>query len=131
MHETSVTKGDDYTPEMDIVFSTKGDAFEGGQWGFAFSASHQVRNNREKSTNEITWLPSINEFGEDDRAANQLSEDVVITSNENQRADGAYFYPESLYYRYNDIERTRDNAQVTFQMVWHCESNFRLYIFSY
>jgi len=115
MHETSVTKGDDYTPEMDIVFSTKGDAFEGGQWGFAISASHQVRNNREKSTNEITWLPSINEFGEDDRAANQLSEDVVITSNENQRADGAYFYPESLYYRYSDIERTRDNAQVTFQ----------------
>jgi len=106
MHETSVEKGDEFTPEMDFVVVRKGEIFNGGQWGASLSGSHQVRHNREKGTNEITWLPSPER--------NHLNPNSVITDN-NTREDGAYFYPESLYYKFKDNERTRDNAQATFQ----------------
>jgi len=106
MHETSVELGDEVTPEMDFVVVRKGDVFNGGQWGASLSGSHQVRHNREKGTNEITWLPSPER--------SHLNSNAVITDN-NTRADGAYFYPESLYYKFKDNERKRDNAQATFQ----------------
>ena len=106
MHETSVETGDEYTPEVDFVFIRNGEVFNGGQWGAAVSGSHQVRHNREKGTNEITWLPSPER--------SHLNANAVIENN-NTREDGAYFYPESLYYKFKDNERTRDNAQVTFQ----------------
>jgi len=91
---------------MDFVVVRKGDVFNGGQWGASLSGSHQVRHNREKGTNEITWLPSPER--------SHLNSNAVITDN-NTRADGAYFYPESLYYKFKDNERKRDNAQATFQ----------------
>ena len=106
MHETSVETGDEYTPEVDFVFIRNGEVFNGGQWGAAVSGSHQVRHNREKGTNEVTWLPSPERT--------HLNDNAVITNN-NTREDGAYFYPEALYYKFKDNERTRDNAQATFQ----------------
>jgi hypothetical protein len=54
-------KGDEVTPELDFVFSTLGEDYNGGSWGISFSGTHQVRHNREEGTNEITWNPSTEE----------------------------------------------------------------------
>ena len=103
-HTKNVT-GDDLTPELDFIYVTNGE-FEGSKWGFAISGSHQERHNREEGTNEITWLPS--------NERNHIPGSATITS-ANKRADGVFFYPESLAYKFKDNQSERDNLQTTFQ----------------
>ncbi len=103
-HTKNVT-GDDLTPELDFIYVTNGE-FEGSKWGFAISGSHQERHNREEGTNEITWLPS--------NERNHIPSSASITS-ANKRADGVFFYPESLAYKFKDNQSERDNLQTTFQ----------------
>ena len=98
--------GDDATPELDFIYITNGEYLD-GSWGFAISGSHQERHNREEGTNEITWLPS-------DVRGGTVPATAVINSS-NQRADGVYFYPESLAYKFKDNQSERDNLQTTFQ----------------
>ena len=105
-HHTKNINGDDITPELDFIFITNGD-YLGGSWGFSISGSHQERHNREEGTNEITWLPS-------DVRGGTVPATAVINSS-NQRADGVYFYPESLAYKFKDNESERDNLQTTLQ----------------
>ena len=90
---------------MDFIYVTNGE-FEGSKWGFAISGSHQERHNREEGTNEITWLPS--------NERNHILVLISITS-ANKRADGVFFYPESLAYKFKDNQSERDNLQTTFQ----------------
>ena len=104
-NHTKNENGDDLTPELDFIFTTKGE-FLGSSWGFAISGSHQERHNREEGTNEITWLPS--------NERNHVPASAVITST-NKRSDGVFFYPESLAYKFKDNESERDNLQTTFQ----------------
>ena len=106
MIDTENEVGDDVTPEVDFVFSTVGEQYNGGQWGLSFSGTHQVRHNREEGTNEITWNPSTKE--------NYLPAAANVTST-NARADAAFFYPRNLVYKHKDNERTRNNFQTTFQ----------------
>ena len=106
---TKNVSGDNFTPELDFIYITNGE-FGGNSWGFAISGSHQERHNREEGTNEITWLPS-------DVRGGTVPSTASITSS-NQRADGVYFYPESLAYKYKDNQSERDNLQTTFQYDW-------------
>ncbi|MDG2091703.1 MAG: TonB-dependent receptor, partial [SAR86 cluster bacterium] len=106
MIDTENEQGDEVTPELDFVFSTIGEDYNGGSWGLSFSGTHQVRHNREEGTNEITWNPSTVE--------NYLPPQAVITST-NQREDNAFFYPRNLVYKYKDNERVRNNFQTAFQ----------------
>ena len=103
------TKGESITPEVDFVYATKtmGDDIS---WGFSISGSHQDRENREDGTNEIPWVPMY-----DENIWWRVPGTSNITSN-NQRADGDYFYPEYLNYRYKDNTRERNNAQTAFQI---------------
>ena len=105
MHHSSVETGDDYTPEVDLVFLRNGEIGD-AKWGFSVSGSHHVMHNRESGTNEITWLPSPIE--------NNVPGNAVITNN-NTREDGAFFYPSGLLYKNMDNERTRENLQTTLQ----------------
>ena len=106
MIDTENEVGDDVTPELDFVFATVGDEYNGGQWGVSISGTHQVRHNREEGTNEITWNPSTSE--------NYVPSIANITST-NQREDGAFFYPRNLVYKHKDNERVRNNFQAAFQ----------------
>jgi len=106
MIDTENEQGDEVTPEVDFVFSTIGEDFNGGSWGLSFSGTHQVRHNREEGTNEITWNPSTVE--------NYLPPEAVITST-NEREDNAFFYPRNLVYKHKDNERVRNNFQTAFQ----------------
>ena len=106
MIDTENEVGDEVTPEVDFVFSTLGEDYNGGTWGISFSGTHQVRHNREEGTNEITWNPSTIE--------NYLPPQAVVTST-NQREDGAFFYPRNLVYKHKDNERVRNNFQTAFQ----------------
>ena len=106
MHHSSVETGDDYTPEVDLVFLRNGEVGDDAKWGFSISGSHHVMHNRESGTNEITWLPSP--------IINNVPGNAVVTSS-NARADGAFFYPSGLLYKNMDNERTRENLQTTLQ----------------
>ena len=106
MIDTENEQGDEVTPEVDFVFSTIGEDFNGGSWGLSFSGTHQVRHNREEGTNEITWNPSTVE--------NYLPPEAVVTST-NEREDNAFFYPRNLVYKHKDNERVRNNFQTAFQ----------------
>ena len=48
MIDTENEVGDEVTPELDFVFSTLGEDYNGGTWGISFSGTHQVRHNREE-----------------------------------------------------------------------------------
>ena len=103
------TKGENITPEVDFVYATKtmGDDIS---WGFSISGSHQERENTEDGTNQIPWVPMY-----DENIWWRVPGSSNITNN-NQRADGDYFYPEYINYRYKDNTRERNNAQTAFQI---------------
>ena len=103
------SKGDNITPEVDFVYAMKnvGDDIS---WGISFSGSHQVRENTEEGTNEIPWVPMV-----DEGLTYRIPGTAAITNN-NQRADGDFFHPEYINYRYKDNSRIRNNAQTAFQL---------------
>ena len=98
--------GQDYTPEIEFVNSYKS-SFGGLEWGLAVSGSYHDRNNREETTNEITWFPSslvsVPTFGPN-------------ISNNNTRSDGVTFRPNSFQLGYRDNERVRENFSASFQI---------------
>lgn len=109
MHDTKNEIGDDITPEVDYIFSTVGEG-----WGFSLSGAYHERSNREHGTNEITWIPS-SEYTNVGTYFDGGTQTSNITST-NARADGVYFVPTSLYYKYKDNSRIRENRQATFQL---------------
>ena len=113
LNHTKNEMGDDFTPEVDLVYITNGE-FNDAKWGFSVSGSHHVMNNRETGTNEITWYPSSlnnNVPAFTDQAARVQT---VITDL-NTRDDDVFFYPNALGYQNMDNERVRENLQTTFQ----------------
>ena len=89
--------------ESAVLFATNQD-----RWGFSFSGSYQERQNRETGTRESNWITVSEQPGR----VNPL--DPAFTNN-NQRADGETFYQEPSAYLIKDNDRTRMNAQATFQ----------------
>jgi TonB-dependent receptor len=102
------TSTQDQTPEVSMLY-----AINGGHWGFAFSGSHQERNNREEGTRESNWLiPSRMAAIE---GYNRTATQTNVTDN-NSRTDGVTFYQEPTAYQIKDNDRLRKNAQLTFQL---------------
>lgn len=89
--------------ESNFLFATNQD-----RWGFSFSGSFQERQNRETGTRENNWITVSENPGRVDPL------NPAFTNN-NQRADGETFYGEPSSYLIKDNDRTRLNAQATFQ----------------
>ena len=83
------------------------------RWGFSFSGSYQDRQNRETGTRENNWI-SVNEMAAAEGYF-RVDPSNPAFSNNNQRADGETFYGEPSAYLIKDNDRTRINAQATFQ----------------
>lgn len=100
--ETSNETGDDVTPEVSGLISN---TFADDTFGVLASFAHQERNNREQTAAVDNWIPNVNI---------SASPNLELTDN-NQRADGATWYPQNSGYSINDNERTRTNGQLVFQ----------------
>lgn len=102
VYETANEKGDKITPELAGVFSN---TFNDDKFGVLLSISHQERNNREQRASIDNWIPNVN-IG--------ASPNLQLSDN-NQRADGATWYPQNSGYAINDNDRTRVNGQLVLQ----------------
>lgn len=89
--------------ESNFLYATNQD-----RWGFSFSGSFQERQNRETGTRENNWITVSEQPGRVDPL------NPAFTNN-NQRPDGETFYQEPSSYLIKDNDRTRINAQATFQ----------------
>ena len=84
VNDSTSTEGE--TPEVSLLY-----AINGGVWGFAFSGSHQERQNREEGTREANWLiPSRMAAIE---GYNRTATQTNVTNN-STRTDGVTFYQE-------------------------------------
>ncbi|MDX2368879.1 MAG: TonB-dependent receptor plug domain-containing protein, partial [Colwellia sp.] len=100
VHETSVEDvGDDFTPEVSGLFSN---TFADDTIGVLVSGSYQDRNNREQNAAVDNWIPNAD------------TGTGVITDN-NEREDGATWYPQNAGYGIKDTSRQRTNAQLVLQ----------------
>ncbi|MDC0602109.1 TonB-dependent receptor [Aliiglaciecola sp.] len=117
LHDTTNRVGGDITPELSGIFSfTNDDA----TWGVSVTASHQQRDSSAAGAFVNQWR--VNPFeGTVPQSPNDLDPDsptfngpaVVLN---NAPANGQLFaIPSDLRYSIADRERTRTNAQVTFQ----------------
>ncbi len=94
--------------EATVLFATNQD-----NWGFSFSGAYQERSNREEGTRESNWL--IPEVMQETEGYLRVDSSNPLYTNNNTRADGNTFYQEPSAYQIKDNERTRTNAQLTFQ----------------
>ncbi|NND46000.1 MAG: TonB-dependent receptor [Xanthomonadales bacterium] len=88
-----------------------------GNWGFSFSGAYQERTNREEGTRESNWLSP--ELMAQMEGYLRVDASNPAYTNNNQRADGLTFYQEPTAYQIKDNDRTRTNAQLTFQYAWN------------
>ncbi|MDA1037426.1 MAG: TonB-dependent receptor [Proteobacteria bacterium] len=104
MEDTTSVAGDkDLTPEIEFIHNYKSE-FNGMEWGVSVSGSYHERQNREESTNEITWLPST------------LDAPVYGPNLTDYFSDGSVNYrPTAFNIRYKDNDRIRKNLAATLQ----------------
>ena len=104
MEDTTSVAGDkDLTPEIEFVHNYKSE-FNGMEWGVSVSGSYHERQNREESTNEITWLPSTSDAP------------VYGPNLTDYFSDGSVNYrPTAFGIRYKDNDRIRKNLAATLQ----------------
>ena len=108
MNDTSVEKGDDFTPEFAGVYSN---TFADNTLGLAISVSHQTRHFQQQSANIDGWKANV-------ALPTNLDESAVVDPRALD-ADGARignsFFPQNLGYNIADFERSRTNGQLTLQ----------------
>ncbi|MEC8225943.1 MAG: TonB-dependent receptor, partial [Pseudomonadota bacterium] len=102
VHDTSNETGDDVTPELSGIYSN---TFNDDKFGILISGSVQERDNREQSMAVDNWIPDVDISS---------SPDLALTDN-NQRADGATWYPQNAGYAFSDNSRKRTNGQLVLQ----------------
>jgi len=106
--EDSTSTENDFPIEATVLFATNQD-----NWGFSFSGAYQERTNREEGTRESNWLvPEVQQHTE---GYLRVDSSNPAYTNNNTRADGYTFYQEPSSYQIKDNDRTRTNAQLTFQ----------------
>jgi iron complex outermembrane receptor protein len=116
--DTSNVAGDDITPELAALYSN---TFADNTIGVAISLSHQGRDFQQQSANVPGWRanqglgglsgdnaidlrPLATDLAQD--TANQSAEDGIV---------GHTYFPRQISYDIADVQRTRNNAQVTLQ----------------
>ncbi|EWH07977.1 TonB-dependent receptor [Pseudoalteromonas lipolytica SCSIO 04301] len=102
VHDTSNETGDNITPEVSGIYSN---TFNDDRFGVLISGSVQERNNREQAMAVDNWIPNVDISS---------SPDLALTDN-NQRADGATWYPQNAGYAFSDNTRKRTNGQLVLQ----------------
>lgn len=102
VHDTSNETGDDITPELSGIYSN---TFNDDKFGILISGSVQERNNREQAMSVDNWIPNVDISS---------SPNLALTDN-NQRADGATWYPQNAGYAFSDNSRKRTNGQLVLQ----------------
>lgn len=106
--EDTTSEEDDYPIEATMLFATNRD-----RWGFSFSGAYQERTNREEGTRESNWL--VPELMQQTEGYLRVDSSNPAYTNNNTREDGFTFYQEPSAYQIKDNDRTRINAQATFQ----------------
>jgi len=104
IHDTSVEEGDDLTPEIAGVYSN---TFADEMFGFGVSFSHQERDFQQQSANIQGWQLQENAALPDLDPANVVDNRTNITD--------VAFFPKDMNYGINDVQRERQNGQVTLQ----------------
>jgi len=104
IYDTSNEEGDDVTPEIAGVYSN---TFADDMFGFGVSFSHQERDFQQQAANIQGWVLQENDALPDLDAQNAIDNRSNITD--------AAFFPKDMNYSINDVQRERQNAQVTFQ----------------
>jgi len=108
MVEDSTSEAGGTPFETTLLFATNQD-----KWGFSFSGAYQERTNREEGTRESNWLsPEVMSGIE---GYSRVDSSNPAYTNNNTRADDVTFYQEPSAYQIKDNDRTRTNAQLTFQ----------------
>ncbi|WP_420934205.1 TonB-dependent receptor [Alteromonas sp. A081] len=104
IYDTSNEEGDDVTPEIAGVYSN---TFADDMFGFGVSFSHQERDFQQQAANIQGWQLQENGALPDLDAENVVDNRTNITN--------AAFFPKDMNYGISDVQRERQNAQVTFQ----------------
>lgn len=109
IHDSSVDKGDDVTPEIATVFSISDDD---QTLGFAFSGSYLKRDFQKQQANVQGWqLQKNSQLPELDPSMVTDARPADVQAD----PDGVVFFPRDMNYGIEDTEWERANAQVTFQ----------------
>ncbi len=99
--DSTTEKGDDVTPEISGILSN---TFADDMFGVGLSFSHQERDSRAEGAGIDSWIPNVDQsnFG-------------TPLQGTNNNPDGNVWYPQNFGFNVEDIERTRDNAQLVLQ----------------
>lgn len=109
--EDTTSESSDLPIEATLLFATNQD-----RWGFSVSGAYQERTNREEGTRESNWI--IPEVMAQSEGYLRVDSSNPAFINNNTRPDGYTFYQEPSAYQIKDNDRTRANAQVTFQFAF-------------
>ncbi|MEW6998674.1 TonB-dependent receptor [Colwelliaceae bacterium BS250] len=105
INDTSNEEGDDVTPEIAGIFSN---TFADETFGVAFSFSHQERDFQQQGAQIDGWQADVATG-----AATGEMDNRPEDSEGNKL--GHTFFPRNLGYNISNVERTRDNGQLTLQ----------------
>mgnify|MGYP000011674492 FL=1 len=105
IYDTSNEAGDDVTPEIAGVYTN---TFADDMFGFGVSFSHQERDFQQQSANIQGWV-----LQENDDLPQNIDPSNVVDNRTN--ITNAAFFPKDMNYSINDVQRERQNGQVTFQ----------------
>jgi iron complex outermembrane receptor protein len=107
IYDTSNVEGDDVTPELAALYSN---TFADNTIGLAISLSHQGRDFQQQSANIPGWQADQGLGG----ATGDDAIDLRGTDAEGEKLGHTYF-PRQISYDIADVQRTRNNGQVTLQ----------------
>jgi iron complex outermembrane receptor protein len=108
IRDTSNVEGDDFTPEFAGVYSN---TFLDDKVGVALSFSHQRRDFQQQSSGIQGWQANVDLPSSVDPA---LVIDPRPLDADGERI-GNHFFPRDVNYNINDVQRERNNAQLTLQ----------------
>lgn len=108
IHDSSNVEGDDFTPEVAGVYSN---TFMDDKFGVALSFSHHRRDFQQQSSNIQGWHANVD-------LPSSLDPNFVVDprplDDDGERV-GNHFFPRDVNYGINDLQRERNNAQLTLQ----------------
>ena len=108
IYDSSNVEGDDLTPEIAGVYSN---TFNDDTVGVALSFSHQRRDFQQQSSGIQGWQANVDLPSSIDPA---FVVDPRPLDDDGERV-GNHFFPRDVNYNINDVQRERNNAQVTLQ----------------